>query len=186
MIARVTPLHAGRQQDLLNNRFLVAAAAGHLPAVRVLLDDGANINIRGANNETALACAAREGRLEMALYLIDAGASLDPQDKDGNTALAHAVRGKHVAIAARLIACGADITIENKEGKTAGDLAFKKGHTWVLEMISKHAQRNAAEVAAAEKAREDAKTEALHQDIAHLQKGSAAPVAVRKPLRFKP
>lgn len=127
MIARVTPLHAGRQQDLLNNRFLVAAAAGHLPAVRVLLDDGANINIRGANNETALACAAREGRLEMALYLIDAGASLDPQDKDGNTALAHAVRGNHVSIAARLIACGADITIENKDGQKPLDTALKSG-----------------------------------------------------------
>jgi len=127
MIARVTPLQAGRQQDLLNNRFLVSAAAGHIPAVRTLLDDGANINIRGENNETALVSAAREGRLDMALYLIDSGASLDPQDKDGDTALAHAVRGGHVAIAARLIACGADITIENKDGQKPLDAALKSG-----------------------------------------------------------
>ena len=79
MIAFVTPLQAGAKQELLNARFLTAAAAGHVPAVKVLLGDGANINIRGAHNETALSQACREGRLEMAFFLMDHGASLDPQ-----------------------------------------------------------------------------------------------------------
>ena len=125
MIASVTPLHIGAQQDLLNARFLTAAAAGHVPAVKALLADGANINIRGAHNETALSQACREGRLEMALFLMDQGASLDPQDKDGHTALTHAVIGRHVLIAQHLIALGADITIENKNAEKPLDIAVK-------------------------------------------------------------
>ena len=125
MIASVTPLHIGAKQDLLNARFLTAAAAGHVPAVKVLLGDGANINIRGHNNETALSQACREGRLEMALFLMDNGASLDPQDKDGNTALSYAVMGRHLLIAQRLIALGADITIENKTADKPLDIALK-------------------------------------------------------------
>lgn len=125
MIASVTPLHIGAKQDLLNARFLTAAAAGHVPAVKVLLGDGANINIRGDHNETALSQACREGRLEMALFLMDHGASLDPQDKDGNTALSHAIIGRHVLIAQRLIALGADITIENKNAEKPLDIALR-------------------------------------------------------------
>ncbi|HEX2753134.1 MAG TPA: ankyrin repeat domain-containing protein [Alphaproteobacteria bacterium] len=125
MIASVTPIHAGAKQDLLNARFLTAAAACHVPAVKVLLGDGANINIRGEHNETALSQACREGRLEMAFFLMDQGASLDPQDKDGNTALTHAVIGKHVLIAQRLIQLGADITIENKNADKPLDIALK-------------------------------------------------------------
>lgn len=125
MIASVTPIHTGAKQDLLNGRFLTAAAAGHLALVKTLLGDGANINIRGENNETALSQACREGRLETAFFLMDHGASLDPQDKDGNTALAHAVIGRHVLIAQRLIQLGADITIENKNADKPLDIALK-------------------------------------------------------------
>lgn len=125
MIASVTPLQAGAKQELLNARFLTAAAAGHVPAVKVLLGDGANINIRGENNETALSQACREGRLEMAFFLMDHGASLDPQDNDGNTALTHAVIGRHVLIAQRLIQLGADIPIENKNAHKPLDIALK-------------------------------------------------------------
>lgn len=125
MIASVTPITAGAKQDLLNARFLTAAAAGHVPAVRALLADGANINIRGEHNETALSKACREGRLEMAFFLMDQNASLDPQDKDGNTALSHAVMARHLLIAARLIDLGADITIENKNAEKPLDIALK-------------------------------------------------------------
>jgi len=125
MIAFVTPLQAGARQELLNARFLTAAAAGHVPAVKILLGDGANINIRGENNETALSHACREGRLEMAFFLMDSGASLDPQDNDGNTALTHAVIGRHLLIAQRLIELGADITIENKNAEKPLDIALK-------------------------------------------------------------
>lgn len=140
------------------------------------------------SGNTGLTYAAGQGAMSYhtAVFLLSAKADVNAQNNDGMTALHLAASGASESFVELLLAHGADITIENKDGKTAGDLAFQKGHTWVLELISKHTQRNAAEVAAAEKAREDAKTEALHQDIAHLQKGSAAPVAVRKPLRFKP
>lgn len=125
MIASVTPITAGSKQDLLNARFLTAAAAGHIPAVRALLADGANINIRGTHNETALSKACREGHLEMAFFLMDQNASLDAQDKDGNTALAYAVIARHLLIASRLIDLGADITIENKNAEKPLDIALK-------------------------------------------------------------
>lgn len=170
--------------------FVINCWNGRLDAVTDVLaarPDAVHWRDPGSGN-TGLTYATGQGVMayDTVVLLLSAKADVNAQNNDGMTALHLAASGASESFVELLLAHGADITIKNNEGKTPGDLAFQKGHTWVLNRISKHAQRNAAEVADAEKAREDAKTEALHQDIAHLQKGSAAPVAVRKPLRFKP
>jgi ankyrin repeat protein len=44
--------------------------------VKLLLERGATINIRGGKYETALQCAAKHGRLEVVKLLLDNGADL--------------------------------------------------------------------------------------------------------------
>lgn len=128
MVATVTPFHPVSDQDNLNDRFLAAAAADDIPALRNLLADGAQINARGDNNETALIRAARDGRLVIIEILLGLGGSLDLQDRDGRTALAQAALLGHVAVAALLIRAGADITLDDKTGDKPLDIALRSGN----------------------------------------------------------
>lgn len=141
------------------------------------------------SGNTGLTYATGSGTMayDVAVLLLGAKADVNAQNNDGLTALHLAARGASESFVELMLAHGADITIQNNEGKTAGDLALQKGHTWVLNLIGKHTQRNADAVAAAEQARADAAQKAIEQDISKLQNGSAAPVAVRKkPLQIKP
>lgn len=142
----------------------------------------------GSGN-TGLTYATGSGTMayDVAVLLLGAKADVNAQNNDGHTALHLAARGASESFVELLLAHGADITVRDNDGHTAGDLAFHKGHTWVLKLIEKHTQRHAEAIAAAEQARSDAARKAMEQDIAKLQKGSAAPVVIRKnPLKLKP
>jgi len=141
----------------------------------------------GSGN-TGLTYATGSGTMayDVAVLLLGAKADVNAQNNDGHTALHFAARGASESFMDLLLAHGADITIRDKDGYTAGDLAFQKGHTWVLKLIEKHTQRHADAIAAAEQARADDARKAMEQDITKLRNGSAAPVAIRKkPLKFK-
>lgn len=114
-------------QGKVNARFIDAAAADDIPALRDALADGAEVNIRGEDGETALIRAAREARMIMAEILMDHGASLDLQDRHGRTALFYAARGAHIDLVALLIRAGADITLDDKNGEKPLDIALKNG-----------------------------------------------------------
>jgi ankyrin repeat protein len=142
----------------------------------------------GSGN-TGLTYTAGSGTMayDVAVLLLGAKADVNAQNNEGYTALHFAARGASESFVELLLAHGADITVRDNEGNTAGDLAHQKGHTWVLKLIEKHTQRNAAAVAAAEQARADAAKQEMEKDISKLQNGSTAPVVVRKkPLQIKP
>jgi uncharacterized protein len=133
MAKTVTPFHpaqrhSGNLADNLNARFLEAAAADDLPAMRRFLAGGALINARDAQNDTAVIRAAREGRRIAVEALLECGASLDLQDRDGRTALAQAALSGHIGVVALLIRAGADITLDDKNGDKPLDIALRSGN----------------------------------------------------------
>lgn len=128
MVAVVMPFHQPvTDQGKINARFMDAAAADDIPALRDALADGAEVNIRAEDGETALIRAAREARMIMAEILMDHGASLDLQDRHGRTALSYATRTAHIELVALLINAGADITLDDKDGEKPLDIALKNG-----------------------------------------------------------
>lgn len=60
---------------------------GNLDTMKLLLDYGADINLRGVNGKTPLAWAAEAGRKEAVAMLLDRGADASIKDNDGNTPL---------------------------------------------------------------------------------------------------
>ena len=64
----------------------VAAANGHLPAVRVLKEAGADVNYAGSDGMTPLMVAAVGGHADMVKYLLDSGADAKRKNKKGQTA----------------------------------------------------------------------------------------------------
>jgi ankyrin repeat protein len=66
----------------------VAATSGHSKVVGFLIDEGANLHLRGGNEKrTALLCACDYGHVECARMLIEAGSNVDVRDHNMATPL---------------------------------------------------------------------------------------------------
>lgn len=86
---------------------------GHTQIIKLLLNAGANPNIRPAS---PLANALNNK--EIADLLIAAGADINFKDKDGQTDLMTAAVEGRVALVKALIAAGANVNIQNNKGRT--------------------------------------------------------------------
>merc|ERR1712226_125880 len=75
---------------------MLAVSHGRLDMVKLLVDAGADLNIRDEDGSTALMCAAEHGYMEMVKYLMaHPDADLTAKDNDGLTALAVAMEAGH-------------------------------------------------------------------------------------------
>lgn len=95
---------------------------------KLLLDNGATVDVRDFQSETPLLCACRYGRQEASRLLIEYGADVNARDIEGNTPL-HRVAGRSLSafppleLARLLIDKGADIHARDGEGSTALHMA---------------------------------------------------------------
>jgi ankyrin repeat protein len=118
---------------------MAASRTGHMNAVTLLLEAGANANTADAyQQETPLMWAAAEGHVDVVNTLLKAGA--DPDRKahitgiderkhgdhptGGFTALMFATRNGHDAVASALMKGGADPKVTNGDGLTASMVAI--------------------------------------------------------------
>lgn len=79
-----------------------AAATGHTDIVKLLLDNGADPNVREQGGYTPLHAAAQNGDEDMILALIYGGADLDAKSSDGKTPLDLAEEAGHESAASVL------------------------------------------------------------------------------------
>lgn len=97
-----------------------AAGNGQTAYVTLLLDNGANIEIKDPwDNRTALMAAAFRGRNETLELLIARGANVNAQNCIKTTALMWAADRAHTESVKKLLAAGADVTLKDNDGKTA-------------------------------------------------------------------
>ncbi|MBD2744760.1 ankyrin repeat domain-containing protein [Coleofasciculus sp. FACHB-1120] len=75
--------------------------------VKMLVEAGANINLKGKDGRTALMWAALPGYADATQALIEAGADLDARDDEGNTAMMLAEARRHPKIVRLLKQAGA-------------------------------------------------------------------------------
>jgi len=89
---------------------------GNVEIVRMLIDAGADVNLKDNNGDTPLHVAAKYGRVEIVRILINARANLDVQNNHDETPVHYAAMNGNPGIARMLIDAGADETILNDEG----------------------------------------------------------------------
>ena len=87
----------------------------HNDLMRLLVQSGADISIKGEQQRTALMYAAERGHTSIVQYLLDEGAPVDTQDVDGVTSLMLASELGHSDIVRVLINYGADVNILAKD-----------------------------------------------------------------------
>ncbi len=69
------------------NHLIACAAVGDIATVKILLEQGVDINAYNDRGETALYLAARNSYLNMVVFLLNKGANINAQNMNGNTAL---------------------------------------------------------------------------------------------------
>jgi hypothetical protein len=97
---------------------VVASSQGNLPAVKLLLEAGIDVNAKASAGSPALVEASWAGRHEVVAYLLEKNADVNLASSSQLTALSAAIVGKHETIALLLIAHGADPNVIDSAGST--------------------------------------------------------------------
>jgi ankyrin repeat protein len=167
-----------------DNRANVMYYCGRAPnCIDLLLKYGADINDKIANGETALNSAMSHHHTVAALKLIERGADVNNKGSGWPPLLSAAYSGEAVLCAA-LLRAGADMNAVDWEGKNALQMA-RGGFKNCEDKEKYRLTLKVLEPAFAAKSQEE--LQAVLRDIeAEVEKGTDKPVAICKPLRFKP
>ncbi|CAL1129723.1 unnamed protein product, partial [Cladocopium goreaui] len=114
---------------------LIASKAGHLDAVRCLLEAQAEVNRSSAQGYTPVGVAAYRGDLEMLDSLVAAAADIEKASLRGFTALHGAAHGNSAAVIGRLLEVRANLERTTVRGKTALCIASEKGFSEVVRCL---------------------------------------------------
>ena len=97
-----------------------AAWNGRAKIARLLLQAGAQVDLRVDRGSTALIYAAKNGHAEVIKQLLIAGAQVDMKDTDNNTALWYAVNSRRssLSVLKLLLKAGADVNVHSRRGAT--------------------------------------------------------------------
>jgi hypothetical protein len=106
---------------------LLMKAAGHGSSdiVTLLLDKGADINLRDSGEDDALMYAASSGRINVISILVERGADINTQGDGGQTPLMRASEDGELETVRYLLDQGAKLNAKNSNGTTA--LMFAAG-----------------------------------------------------------
>jgi ankyrin repeat protein len=113
-----------------------ASERGHLDVVKLLLDNGADVNTQGGGRYgSALQAASEEGRLDMVKLLLDKGADVTTQGGDYGNALQAASVSGHSDVVKLLLDKGADVNTQGGDYGNALQVASVSGHSDVVKLL---------------------------------------------------
>ena len=141
-------LVVGRLQDV-NSRdafdnltpLFMASQKGHLEVSRILLQFGADANVRDLNVRTPLHLAVQSSCLDLIQFLLEHGADANAQDKYNRTPLRpnHTYLGFwNPKIGEVLLKRGMDPNARDKHGQTLLHSALARGHLESAQVLLEH------------------------------------------------
>lgn len=109
---------------------------GHLNAAVILLDHGADIDLRDSEQRTSLSWAIDQGHTKVAKLLIERKCEVEAKIvTEDLTPLMHAVSKNNKKVVKALVLRGIDLEVRNQHGNTALSKAADKGHTDVARVL---------------------------------------------------
>ncbi|KAF8427603.1 ankyrin repeat-containing domain protein [Terfezia claveryi] len=121
--------------DDVQNALYSACVGGKLGIIKVLLDQGADVNITGGGCGTALGAAAYRGSLEIVTLLLDQGADVNISGGNYGTALGAAAYSGSLEIVTLLLDQGADVNISGGDYGTALVAAALSGSLEIVTLL---------------------------------------------------
>jgi ankyrin repeat protein len=127
-------LPAGMRAEL-SKSLLLAVSKGEYETVKLLAENGADLNSRDKDGWTPLMWSVHCGQDNITVYLIKKGADLDMVDNEGSTALMLAIKNSCFDAAAMMVEKGARVGTKNRKGEDALILAVDKGQEDIVRLI---------------------------------------------------
>ena len=112
-----------------------ATITGNLEIVKLLVENGAKIDLKDNKGMRSMHYGALHGRLDIISLLIRCGSSANDQAFNGDTPLHLAVQSGHADIVYQFIHFGADVTLTNTQYKSSLDVACELGKTKIVEIL---------------------------------------------------
>ncbi|WP_460415618.1 ankyrin repeat domain-containing protein [Pseudomonas sp. microsymbiont 2] len=135
LLTLFTCLAANAETPAMNVHLLDAARRGDAAAIRQLLGQGAQVDTRNDQGQSALLVATHGNQLEAARVLIDAGADVNARDNIHDSPYLYAgARGLNDILRLTL-AHGADLESTNRYGGTALIPAAERGHVQTVQLL---------------------------------------------------
>ena len=114
---------------------ILAASFGNKNIVKMLLENGADVNLGNNIGATALHFASEHGHREVVELLLGNGANINLADKEGATALHTASEEGYEKVVALLLERRAKVDLTDKDGTTALHVASINGHREVVALL---------------------------------------------------
>jgi ankyrin repeat protein len=115
-LIRKYPQYAGDVGGNYGSALHVASDAGHLKIVRLLLQHGVSVDVRGMWDQTPLQFASDAGRLDVVKLLLGHRADANSEDESRWTPLFHAISKGHLNVVRTLLEHGAHVNIQDSTG----------------------------------------------------------------------
>jgi ankyrin repeat protein len=118
----------------------IAVGSGYAEAVKLLLDNNANVNARDSLNGTPLHRAVQNGHVDVAKILIKYGADIEARYDTGSTPLYFAIDAKsnRKEVMSLLLSAGASVNVVDSFGSPPLGSAIHVGHSDAVELLIKH------------------------------------------------
>lgn len=121
---------------------LAATQNGDVSAMKALLDQGGDANLKDETSRTLLMYATVKNHQEIVQLLLDKGADVNARNNNGETALTLAAREGHPEIARALLAKGADVNVEDNSGWAPVVYATQFNHPATLKVLLEEGRAN--------------------------------------------
>ena len=142
-LIRVYPQYASEVGGNYGSALHVASDAGRLQVVRLLLEHGVSVDVRGMWDQTPLQFASDAGRLDVVELLLGYGADVNSEDESRWTPLFHAISKGHLDVVRNLLDHGANVNIHDTDGRTPLHVAFLRDKPQSNEIVSLLLERGA-------------------------------------------
>ena len=120
-----------------------AASRGHLKAVRLLLERGAQVDSVDGEGVTPLILASYRGQTDVVKLLLERGADANAREKrNGLSSLSHAVGRGDRDLVSVLLAHGADPLLKSADGRTPLERAEANGATEIVALLKQAKPKN--------------------------------------------
>lgn len=114
---------------------MLASQYGYTEIVKLLIDKGADLELKGKNGATALILASEYGHIEIVKLLLDNNANINVQAKNGATCLTLASGNKNIEIVKLLIVNGVNLNAQNIHGRSALGWVCENGCTEIANLL---------------------------------------------------
>lgn len=120
-------INLDKRDALGNTPLFYASQKGARDIVKLLVENGADVNLANNHSSTPLHIVSQSGNKEIVAVLLENGADINGTDKEGKTPLIYSLADGRTEFTKFLLSKGADKNIKDNAGYSALDYATSRG-----------------------------------------------------------